>query len=154
MKKEQEFIEQYNKTYGSNMYPLSLYLEKLRIYLFIRNNFNNPLVQKILNFEGERITSYYDEAGYCKMVSDLFDKFRFNTFDSSHSTHELYSFTSWAILKVNDYVMEDLGKQKQAEVEALKNQIKKAEAELNEILTPAVAVERSEDEQAPINKAT
>jgi len=122
-----EFFEAWSQ-WGD--FPIEIEIAKLSIFRGIRNNPAREDIQRVINWEGPRSVSQYDEAGYCDLCAHITSLF--SNFDSSHSSaqHEMYAFTSEAILFLADQNKELQKQIKTDQIKKLQKDIEKLEQEL------------------------
>ena len=110
-------------------FTLGIWNVRLGVCRGIMNNFNDRLIQDIIDFKGERDTSDYD-LQYTKMVQQVWENYCIQDFDSGHWGDENRGFTSNFIIELAKRRKEDVVNAKKKKVTELKEQIIELEEEL------------------------
>ena len=125
MKTDKEFFDKWK-----SMTEFTLEVEeiKLRLLRGIRNNLADSKIQEIIDWKGERITSFFDEKGYCGMCRDVMDKYsgRWDCVSTS-ATRDMIAFVSNMILLVAEQNIEQQKQIKQDKINKLKKEIEELE---------------------------
>ena len=69
---------------------------KAEIAAYILEHIDDPAIEKIACWEGERITSTFDEAGYCERCAIVY-RYATTTEPECSKLHELFGFVSDAV---------------------------------------------------------
>lgn len=127
-------IEEEIVSWGTNTYPVNQIIAKLRVWCYVMNNWSDKKIQEAANFTGAKITSYYDEEGYCRLVEEICDMGS-GHYDngSSSGMHELYAFTGWTVDKIKELKFKALSEAKKSRLKSLKNEEKRIKDELKEL---------------------
>ena len=124
--KNQEFFE---KLSGWTPFLIEMEIAKLSVFMGIMNNLGAEKVQRIIDWEGPRTVSHYDDGGYCELCASIMNTFcRFDAY--SGAMHEMYGFTSDAILFLADRNKEFQKQNKLDKIKKLQEDIKKLEDEV------------------------
>lgn len=111
----------------------TLRIKRNQIYLIscIRNNLENEDIQKIIDWKGERETTYFDDAGYCRLCERVFDKFLGeNNYYGFLTRHRMYEFVSQMVQIIAESEKEQLTQIKEDKIKKLQEELKRLKEEI------------------------
>ena len=109
-----------------NSYTLKYKETQLKVFGGILNNMGDPLVQAVIDWQGERDTSYCTD--YYELPAKVLSKYA-PSWDSYSSSghHYMVGFISNSILALANHNKEEVKRIKLAKIEDLKRQVKELE---------------------------
>ena len=122
--------EFFNKCIVMTEYMMELEEVKLRIFRGLKANLKDEKIQRVIDWEGKRITECYDEEGYCVLCRSIMDKYskQWNCYSSS-GTHEIIMFVSDMIILIAEHSKDVQLQIKKSKIKSLREEIKKLEGE-------------------------
>ena len=122
------------KTLALSRNPFWVRMEarRLEMLAWIMENDSDPSVQEIYRWDGERVTDYCDDEGYCGLCKVLWD--RVVDYSGCSSTNQdCYKFVSDMILVVISQNLYDKKKCLKEKIERHQKELAELEKELNSI---------------------